>query len=488
MRPSLTFVAQRGPRLWDPERIFWLPSLDFRVSSGGPALEEVGAMVRSDAKSATLSRGVATLVGGACLVMACSSDTLPRGNAPGTTADISEEEGSARSETPASTPSSSPSGTPKKPSKPKAEEAKVDLLDPALLPKFELTLDSAAIATLSSPEAADDKVWVHGSFRYGDITFDDVGVRAKGSGSFRPYPQKASMKVKFNKFVKGQKLHGLEELTLNNSVDDRNYLRQRLTYHVFRSMDLPAPKANAAQVTINGEDFGLYTSVETPDENFIERTFGKDTIHTLYEAHSPGTWMPGTAYDWEIDIAHPTAPVDTKPDLDRLFDAVASATDATLLADLSPYLDTNKWLRFCATEAMVGMFDHFAYNKYGPHNYFMIGDANGKFVLMPWSTDDSMDHTSPIDASTPSADVVFARCKNSNACWSAYKTEAASVVAKFETLNLSTLARTWHAQIDALAKADPKREISLESYEWYTEELFTWLDERPALIRSQLGL
>jgi spore coat protein CotH len=417
--------------------------------------------------------------------LACSSDgAIARKPAPAPSDSVAEPE--TNTPAPAASASTSPRTSPPA-TTPEPETPRIDLHDPELIPQFELTLDAAAIATLSSPGQA-QKTWVHGSFRFGKITFADVGVRAKGSESYRPLPGKASLKIKFNKFVKGQKLHGLKELTLNNSVDDHNYLRQRLTYHVFRSMGLPAPKANSAQLRINGEDFGLYTNVETPDEELLERVFGKNEIQTLYEAHTPGTWLPGSARRWEIDIQDPNAPVGMKPDLDRLFLAVASAKDETLLADLEPYLHTKQWLRYCATEAVTGLFDHYAYNKYGSHNYFMAGDASGKFILLPWSADDSMDQNAPIDASQPATNVVFARCKNSTACWSAYRTETASVVAVFETLRLTELARAWHDQIDALAKADPKRESTIERYIVETDALYEWLDARPAVIRSQLGL
>ena len=417
-------------------------------------------------------------------VLACSSDG-GRGAGPSAPEEASEREpGTGSTATGALKPS--PPTTSRDPD-PKPKPPKVDLYDPRLIPDFELTLGAAAIATLSSEVAEEQKTWVHGSFRFGDITYADVGVRTKGSGTYGPLPQKASLKIKFNKFVKGQKLHGLEEVTLNNGVDDPNYLRQRMSYHVFRAMDLPAPLANSARLRINGEDYGLYANIETPDEEFVERAFG-DSVHTLYEAHTPGTWLPGSARRWEIDIEHPTAAPGTKPDLDALFEAVAAARDATLLADLEPHLHTTQWLRFCATEAILGLFDGYSYSKYGPHNYFMAGDTSGRFMMVPWSTDDSLDVNSPVDASMPAADIVFARCKNTDACWSAYKSEMQSALSVYETLGLVELARAWHDQIDSLARADPKREQSIEQYERATDRLYEFLERRPAVIRGQLGL
>ncbi len=333
---------------------------------------------------------------------------------------------------------------------------KPDLYDQATLPKFELTLDDQAMAILRATSREDKGTWVHGSFKFGSIVFADVGVRAKGGTTFRALPAKSSLKVKFNKWVKGHKLYGLEELTLNNNVVDRNFLRQRITYYVFNAMGLPASRANTAELAINGENYGLYSNVETPDENFMARALGPNAT-TLYEAHAPGTWLPGSDGRWEIDIPAAGAPAGTKPDLNLLFQAVASASDEDLLADLDSHLHTKQWLRFCATEALVGHTDGYGFSFWGSHNYYLAGDRDGKFKILPWSTDQALhDHPSTVDASKPSTEVVLARCARSTACWDAYKAEMRSVLAVYETLDLVNLAKQWHDQINVLAKSRPE--------------------------------
>ncbi len=441
-------------------------------------------MPRSNARLRWLLLAAA---GGACAIAACTNERAPSTAeeapappppAPAPTGDVQEP-----NETKGGSSGSAPSTPEQKPPAP-------DLYDPDTIPEFELTLDPSAMATLMSatPETK-NAAWVHGAFKFGGITFADVGVRLKGAETFRVLPNKASLKVKLNKWVKGQKLYGLEELTLNNMVTDRNFLRQRLTYHVFRSMGLPAQKANTAHLRINGEDYGIYANVETPDETFLRRVFGKKKVKSLYEAHTPGTWLPGSAHRWEIDIAAPSAPAGAMPDLDLLFQAVAAAKDETLLADLEPRLHTQQWLRFCATESVTGHNDGYAYGFWGSHNYYLAGDADGKFSILPWSTDATLNDDDGIpDASKPQSDVVLVRCSRSTTCWSAYKAEMQSVLATYATLDLVDLAHKWHGQIDALVKADPKREERLDQYEYETELLYEWLAARPNVIRAQLGL
>jgi len=296
--------------------------------------------------------------------------------------------------------------------------------------------------------------------------------------------------VKFNKWVKGQKLHGLEELTLNNMVSDPTFLAERITYHTFRALGLPAPRASAARVAINGEDYGLYANIETPDENFVERAFGKKAV-SLYEVNWGSSWLPSGGGDsgFEIEIAAPGAPVGAKPDVDRLFEAVAAAKDETLLADLAKTLDTEQWLRFSAAEAVTGHYDGYAFGAFGSHNYFMVGDTDGRFSLSPWSADLSLsDRAGVPDSANPRPNVVLARCKNGETCWSAYRKAVAAALKVYEGLDLVDLARKWHAQVDALVRSDPKRTKSIRYYESETEILYRWLEARPGVVRGQLGL
>jgi hypothetical protein len=369
-----------------------------------------------------------------------------------------------------------------------ADAAVPDLYDPATIPEFELTFDAAAMAILSSTAEADRETWVHGTLKYGSMTFADVGVRRKGSFTFRALPNKASLKVKLNKYVKGQKLYGLENLTFNNQIGSYTFITERLVYHTFRSLGMPAQRSNTAKVKINGEDYGIYLNLETPDEEFLERVFGAKG-KTLYECNWGSEWTPGMERGFEIDVEDPLAPVGTMPDLSALFKVVQSARVEEVLTDVSPKLHTTQWLRFSAIEGLVAHWDGYAFGIPGSHNYFMAGDTDGKFSLIPWSADSTMyEGEGPIDTSQPLNQTLLTRCKQSTSCWTTYKTEMKWVVDEFEKLDLLSLAKAWHAQIDALVRTDPKREANIPYYEQRTTALYDFIQKRPAIVRTQLGI
>lgn len=277
-----------------------------------------------------------------------------------------------------------------------------DFYDGKTVPKIELTLDAAALAILSTPggttgnPAPDRKNWAHGAVKIGDKTFADVGVRRKGASTFRSLPKKASLKIKFNKFMKGQTFNGLTDLTLNNMVSDRTGVAERLGYELFRRAGLPAGRSNHVTLTLNGEDYGVYSNVETPNEQYLARLFPTIPITTLYEADG-GEWDPASESDFEVKVG----PAD-KGDLLRLFTTATAAKTATLLTDVAPRLDTAEWLKYSAAEALIGNLDGYGFGIYGSHNYFLAGSAGAVFSILPWSLDLAFtDEDTVVDANTP---------------------------------------------------------------------------------------
>src|SRR5690606_38689255 len=104
----------------------------------------------------------------------------------------------------------------------------------------------------------------------------NIGVRLKGNyGSFRTLDQKAAFLLDFNRYSDDQKLVGLTKLSVNNMVQDCSMQREILGYALLRDAGVPAPRAGYVVVRVNGELYGLYTAVESSDNNvFLDHWFG----------------------------------------------------------------------------------------------------------------------------------------------------------------------------------------------------------------------
>jgi CotH kinase protein len=112
-------------------------------------------------------------------------------------------------------------------------------------------------------------------------TIENVGIRKKGYlgslSAIRP-----SIKLNFQKFIDDQYFHGMKRMTLNNDKQDPSHTHQVMSYALFRRAGVIAPRANFARVTVNGEDLGIYSHVESIKKPFIARHFN-DNDGNLYE-------------------------------------------------------------------------------------------------------------------------------------------------------------------------------------------------------------
>src|SRR6267154_2402092 len=83
----------------------------------------------------------------------------------------------------------------------------------------------------------------------GGAVYTNVNVHLKGSaGSFRSVDQNPCLTLNFAKSAPGQSFHGLHKLSLNNSVQDRSYLNEKICRELFEAAGVPVPRAGHALV------------------------------------------------------------------------------------------------------------------------------------------------------------------------------------------------------------------------------------------------
>ncbi len=125
-----------------------------------------------------------------------------------------------------------------------------------------------------------------------------VGIRYKGStftlegcAGLREGERcsKISMKIRFNKYDKSLRYHGLKRLNFNSMMYDPSALRERLAYSIFRDMDVITSRACHARLEINGEYRGLFSLVEQIDDVFIKRNFADKKDGSLIKEKWPVT-------------------------------------------------------------------------------------------------------------------------------------------------------------------------------------------------------
>lgn len=267
-----------------------------------------------------------------------------------------------------------------------------DIYNPSKINSIELTVPPESEAALNSRATA--KLYTAASvtitaagYKMGPI---QIGLRLKGSTSLELLNQRPSFKVAFNwgTALKGTRFLGLKNFTLNAMTQDESKLHEFGAYKLFNAMSVPAPRTGWAAVKINGVNRGLYLNVESYDDIFLGTRFKDTTLH-LYEGIGLNDFKPGKADGTKNTgaflVKEGWTPAPNKNDLQKLIDAASTSSAATWWANMAKVSDRSQLIRMWAVENFVGHWDGYS----GPlnNNYFIRSNVSGKFVMLPWGTD-----------------------------------------------------------------------------------------------------
>ncbi len=250
------------------------------------------------------------------------------------------------------------------------------------------------------------------------VPLADVGIRLKGgTGSARPVKTgKSGLKIRFDKFVKGQLFFGIRRLTLNNMIQDPSMVHETLSYELFHTLGLPASRTGYAFVTLNGAKYGLFLNLETLDEISLPQWFGDTTQH-LYEADAPKTDLtPGSAEKFEVDEGDEA----DVSDLEALIDAV-NDEEGDWSDGVDPVADLERLADQWAVERYIAHWDGYAgiAGVFRPNNYYLHSDLAGVFQMMPWGTDQTWERDD-LEFDEPAGGVMFNKCLEDVSCTTLY--------------------------------------------------------------------
>ena len=115
--------------------------------------------------------------------------------------------------------------------------------------------------------------------------FNDVGIRPKGNSSLREVASsesdRFSFRLKFDKYVEGQTCFGLDTFVVNNMTGDASYMKEYISYDMMKTIGVEAPYFGFANISVNGNPWGLYLAVELYNDSYEERVF-ETTSGMLY--------------------------------------------------------------------------------------------------------------------------------------------------------------------------------------------------------------
>jgi hypothetical protein len=357
------------------------------------------------------------------------------------------------------------------------------------------------------------------------VTYDGIGVRTKGGcGSSRNLGGKASFKLNLSwndPDVPGcpeeRRSHGLKRLTLNNLVQDRSYVHERLAYRFYQLMDVPAARAAHTRVHVNGDLWGLYVHIESFDRRFLSRWFD-DNDGMLYEGTYWCDLVPGNVPPADEDtycISRKFHPSDCEPvaedgdpedygpiramvqDLTALVDTLDDVPPGSFYPEIGSIIDFDRFLSMWAADTIIGHWDGYVIRI--RNNYRIYHDPESDlWTFIPSGVDQTFgDSLAPAerDQLGQLAGLVADRCWDEADCKAAFLDRLSQAVDVFEQADLGGIAETIAEQIDPLVQEDPRKEgtyaqfLSNPDLDWPgVAQAISFIDARAAEIRAQIAV
>ncbi len=313
----------------------------------------------------------------------------------------------------------------------------------------------------------------------------EAGLRLKGERSFRPIDKKASIKLDLHQWDHDASLYGVRRLTLNNMIQDPTMLAEHVGYRLYQALGLVAPRQGYACVSVDGEPRGLYSVVETMDEQFLDRAF-EDDSGNLYEGGHGADLRPGRVTLFQLQDQG--VPEDWA-DLEVLLAALENSSPDTLMDTLARHFDLDSLMLGMAASLYLGSIDSYITRA----NNFLLYHApgNGKWTLIPWGLDQALlQALDPHDPYDPEALAehgrIFEDCLASQACVAALDEALLQVADEAEAMGLAQWADQECARIAALSRQDPGAEVGPWTTRRKQRDAVKLLRERPDQLREWL--
>ena len=270
--------------------------------------------------------------------------------------------------------------------------------------------------------------------------FSNVGIRPKGNNSLQQVSSsdsdRYSFKIKFDEYVDGQTCYGLDMLVLNNMIGDSTCMKEYTAFDMMNSLGIETPYYNYADISLNGEKWGLYFALEAYNDSYEQRVSGDESgvLYNVKTTDGMGGKDNGATPEGFRNDFDRTLPEDEQPDVDNtekqnsgrdgkggfgggmgagstggaliytddnsssypaIFDnavgndsteedyqRVITAIKALNSGEnIEKYFDTDEILRYLAVHTVLVNLDSYSSNM--AQNYY-IYEYNGKLQILPW--------------------------------------------------------------------------------------------------------
>ena len=213
----------------------------------------------------------------------------------------------------------------------------------------------------------------------------NVGIKYKGNSSYNVANVKNPMNIKLDHVNNGQSIDGYNVIKLSNGFRDPSFVREVLSYEMAREY-MPSPKATYSRVSVNGTLIGLYTCVQSIDDDFTNENF-YERKGPFFKVDNTGISIPGCfgplgilEYYSDTNCYQRAYEMESTEDWTELGNFLDTLNNH--FTEIENVMDIDRTLWMMAFENLIIGLDG-PINSI-PHNFYLFKDNNGRFSTLLW--------------------------------------------------------------------------------------------------------
>lgn len=223
------------------------------------------------------------------------------------------------------------------------------------------------------------------SVRINGVVFDSVGVKYKGNSSYNANNNKNPIHISLDWVHGSYDYQGYTDVKLQNGYQDPSMIREVLSYAILEQY-MDCPKANFANVYINGTLRGMYSSAESINDKFNGDHFYSSN-GSFFKCNPVGGAGPGASVSPDLNYINSDSSsyangYELKStygwnDLVEMIDTLNNNFTA-----IESILDVDRALWMLAFNNVLVNLD--SYSGAFRQNYYLYKDLNERFLPIGW--------------------------------------------------------------------------------------------------------
>ena len=273
-----------------------------------------------------------------------------------------------------------------------AEAGVVDFYRPDEVQSVDLQVKPEDLQRMRA--ALPERIYVRASFKWRELSVENVAIRFKGNSSSAPTQQhKRSCLIKFDEYESDQRFLGLRRVSFDNGVQFGSVFSEPIITEILRDLGIKTQRCNYAKLFLNDEYQGVYVNVERIDQSFIERHL-PDANGLLFKVDEGG---PGanlqflgndpSAYQQAFEPETKSAKAKKgRQQLVEFIRMINQSAETEFATKLDSKMAVDDFLRVTAVLLFSGAFDQLT--GWHPHNYYLYHDGKkDRWQYLPWDLD-----------------------------------------------------------------------------------------------------